>query len=292
MIKVLITGSGSYIGTYFSEYINTNYQGEYIIDTVDMIGDSWRETDFSNYDCIFHVAGIAHSDSGKISPEREKLYYAVNTDLTIEVAKKAKESGVKQFVFMSSAIVYGESAPIGKNKIITDKTPVNPSNCYGNSKVLAEKGLFELDDKNFKTVVLRPPMIYGKGCKGNYQLLTKIALKLPVFPYVANSRSMLYIENLCEFVRLVIKNEERGIFYPQNSEYTNTSYMVKKIADSYNKKLYLVKGFSFVLKLLSFFIPLINKAFGSLCYDQNISEYKTDYRKYSLDESIEKTVIK
>ena len=289
MKKILITGANSYIGTSFETYINENFPTEFSIDTLDMIDGSWRQYDFSKYDVVFHVAGIAHSDGGKISDEKTKLYYAVNTDLTVETATKAKAEGVKQFIFMSSAIVYGNSAPIGKIKIISKDTPVNPANCYGDSKVQAEKGILPLNDENFKVVVLRPPMIYGKGSKGNYPLLAKIALKVPFFPDVKNKRSMLYIENLCEFVRLMADNEEHGVFWPQNSEYSNTSELVQKIAEAHNRKVKLVKGFDWILIILSHVTGLVNKAFGSLCYDMSLSEYKTDYQKVSLKESINRT---
>ena len=179
MKRILITGANSYIGISFEKYVS-QWPEKYETDTVDMIDGSWREKSFAGYDAVFHVAGIAHSDNGKISEEKEKLYYSVNTDLTIETAKKAKEDGVKQFVFMSSAIVYGESAPIGKQKIITKETPVSPANCYGDSKVQAEKGLKGLEDDRFKVVILRPPMIYGKGSKGNYPVLVKVAKKVAV----------------------------------------------------------------------------------------------------------------
>ena len=136
MKKILITGAGSYIGTSFEKYMK-QWPDKYQVDTVDMIGDGWMKYDFSGYDTVYHVAGIAHSDNGKISKEKSKLYYEVNTKLTIRTAIKAKKSGVKQFIFMSSAIVYGDSAPIGKKKIITRDTPVSPANCYGDSKVKA-----------------------------------------------------------------------------------------------------------------------------------------------------------
>lgn len=285
MKKILITGANSYIGISFEKYM-AQFGDKYVIDTVDMMGDSWKSVDFSCYDCIYHVAGIAHSDNGKISKEKEKLYYAVNTDLTIETAKKAKAEGVKQFIFMSSAIVYGNSAPIGKGKRITKDTPVRPANCYGDSKVQAENGLRELDDKNFKVVILRPPMIYGKGSKGNYPLMSKMAQKLPVFPYVKNRRSMLYVENLCEFVRLMIENNEQGTFWPQNKEYSNTSDMVRIIGEAHGKKVHLIHGFDWVLKFLGMFTGLVDKAFGNLYYDKKMSKYKEEYRKCSLRESI------
>lgn len=290
MKKVLITGANSYIGISVEDYLK-NYSDEYIIDTVDMIDGSWKNKDFSGYDTVFHVAGIAHSDNGKISAEKEKLYYAVNTDLTVETARKAKADGVNQFIFMSSAIVYGDSAPIGKSKVITKDTPVSPANCYGDSKVQAENGILPLQSDDFNVVVLRPPMIYGKGSKGNYPVLSKMARKLPVFPYVENQRSMLYIENLCEFIRLMIENEEHGIFWPQNAEYSNTSELVRMIAECHGKKIVMVKGFTWALKIMSHVTGLVNKAFGSLAYEQKISEYKVNYRLVDLRNSVSRTEI-
>lgn len=289
MKKVLITGANSYIGTSFENYIKANFPDTYTVDTVDMIDGTWRERDFSEYDSVFHVAGIAHSDNGRISEEKAKLYYSVNTDLTVETAKKAKADGAKQFIFMSSVIVYGDSAPIGKSKVITRETPVSPANCYGDSKVQAENGIRPLGDDNFKVVILRPPMIYGKGSKGNYPLLAKIALKIPVFPYVKNQRSMLYIENLCEFVRLMIENEATGTFWPQNAQYSNTSELVKMIAQAHGKKVFLVKGFGWALKLMSLFTGIVNKAFGSMSYDFKTNEAGLTYIVCDLEDSILRT---
>jgi Nucleoside-diphosphate-sugar epimerases len=290
MIRILITGANSYIGTSFANYLaQPEFAGKYQVDTLDMIGDAWRGHDFSQYDSVYHVAGIAHSDSGKISDERAKLYYAVNTDLTVECAKKAKDAGVKQFIFMSSAIVYGDSAPIGKEKLITRDTPVNPANCYGDSKVQAENGIRPLDCDTFKVVILRPPMIFGKGSKGNYPLLSKLARKLPAFPKVENKRSMLYIGNLVEFVRLMIENGEHGTFWPQNPQYSNTSEVISLIAKAHSKRCVLIPGFGWALKLMSLATGLVNKAFGNLAYDQTMSVYKESYQKYSLQEAIENT---
>ncbi len=285
----MITGANSYIGTSLEKYLKEHFPDSYTIDTLDMVDGSWREKSFAGYDSVFHVAGIAHSDSGKITQEKAKLYYAVNTDLTIETARKAKQDGVGQFVFMSSAIVYGDSAPIGKRKVITKDTPAAPSNCYGDSKLQAENGIRPLDDDAFKVVVLRSPMIYGKGSRGNYPLLAKFAAKTPIFPYVENERSMLYIDNLCEFVRLMIENEERGTFWPQNAEYSNTGELVRMIAAVRQKKVRVVKGFAWALKIMSHFTKVVNKAFGSLTYDMEMSHYQENYRMVDLAESIKLT---
>ena len=291
MKKILITGAGSFIGTSFENYLKKHYPADYTVDTVDMVDGTWQERSFSGYDSVFHVAGIAHSDSGRISPEKEALYYAVNTDLTVKTAEKAKTDGAKQFIFMSSAIVYGDSAPMGKSKVITADTPVSPANCYGDSKVQAENGIRPLNDDAFKVVLLRPPMIYGKGSKGNYPLLAKLAKKMPVFPDVKNQRSMLYIENLCEFVRLMVENGEQGTFWPQNRVYSNTSQMVQMIARVHGRQVRLIKGFGWALGLLSHVTPLVNKAFGSLSYAMEMSEYPIDYRKWDLRDSIRETEV-
>lgn len=288
MKKILITGANSYIGTSIERYL-AQWPQQYQVDTVDMVDGSWSERSFAGYDAVFHVAGIAHSDTGNVSEERKALYYKVNTDLTVETAKKAKAEGVGQFIFMSSAIVYGDSAPIGQQKVITADTPLAPANFYGDSKVQAEKGILPLNDDDFHVVVLRPPMIYGPGSKGNYPVLSKLARKLPVFPKVANQRSMLYIGNLAEFVRLMIENREQGIFWPQNGEYSNTTELVRLIANAQGKNILIVPGLGWALKLLGHAAGLVNKAFGSLSYDMELSRYREDYRKYSLAESIELT---
>ena len=198
-----------------------------------MLDPEWRKKDFSAYDIVYHVAGIAHADVGNVSEEVKQKYYAVNTDLSIEVARKAKEEGVKEFIFMSSMIVYGDSAPYGKRKIIDKNTVPHPANFYGDSKLQADVGVRELAGTNFKVIVLRPPMIYGKGSKGNYPILAKLAKKLPIFPEVTNERSMLHIDNLCEFLCqiMLIKEitNESVVLIPQNVEWTKTSDMVHEI---------------------------------------------------------------
>ncbi len=293
MKKILITGANSYIGTSFEKYAYEHYSDILAVDTVDMIDGSWRKKDFSAYEVVFHVAGIAHADVGNVSEETKKKYYAVNTDLAIETAGKARKDGVKQFVFMSSAIIYGDSAPYGESKLITKDTEPAPANFYGDSKWQADKGVRELSDESFTVTVLRPPMIYGKGSKGNYPVLSKMARKLPVFPNVKNERSMLYIENLCEFLCRVMINEKGGIYWPQNSEYSRTSEIVKMIAEAKNHRIFVGNIFNPAVKLTSL-IPgktrdLANKAFGNLTYDMSMSEYDFEYRVADLKTSIERT---
>lgn len=293
MKKILITGADSYIGTCFEKYVYDHYSDQLSVDTVDMLDGSWRTNDFSAYDAVFHVAGIAHADISHVTDEEKALYYAVNTDLAVETARKACEDGARQFVFMSSAIIYGNSAPYGRSKCITKDTQPSPANFYGDSKWQADKGVRELESEDFTVTVIRAPMIYGKGSKGNYPVLSKLSVKLPFFPDVKNERSMLYIENLCEFLCQVIIRRKGGIFWPQNSEYGRTSEIVRLIAEANNRKILISRIFNPIVKIASL-IPgktrtLAGKAFGNMSYDMSMSEYDFEYRVVNLKESIERT---
>jgi nucleoside-diphosphate-sugar epimerase len=283
MKKILITGKNSYIGTSLENWLMRE-PDKYKVDTVDMKDGSWKEKDFSQYDVVFHVAGIAHVSS---DPKLEDLYYKVNTDLTIETAEKAKAEGVKQFIFMSSIIVYGDSS--SSKRVIKKNTVPTPSNFYGNSKLQAEEGIRGLESDEFKIVILRPPMIYGKGSLGNYPKLSKLAQMMPVFPDIDNERSMLHIDNLCEFIKDMIDHEEIGLYFPQNKEYVRTSELVKTIAEVHGKKIWMISWMNWLIRMM-FGIGIVNKVFGNLVYEKSMSDYdKANYRIRDFRESIELT---
>jgi len=283
MKNILITGKNSYIGTSLENWIMRE-PNKYKVDTIDMKDGSWKEKDFSSYDVVFHVAGIAHVSS---DPKMEDLYYKVNRDLTIKTAEKAKAEGVKQFIFMSSIIVYGDSS--SSKRVIDRNTVPTPSNFYGNSKLQAEEGIKHLESDHFKIVMVRPPMIYGKGSKGNYPRLANMAKKIPGFPDIDNERSMLHIDNLCEFIKVMIDHEETGLYFPQNKEYVKTSELVRTIAEVHGKKIWMTKLFNPVLRLM-FGIGIVNKVFGNLVYEKSMSDYdKANYRIRTFRESIELT---
>ena len=277
-IKILITGDDGYIANKFAEYVKDNEKFE--VTLISVIDDEWKKRDFSGFDTIVHLAGIVHKKN--VSKE---VYEKVNYVLTIELAEKAKKDKVKQFIFFSTASVYGKI-----NGKITQNSVENPNNYYGESKLKAEKKLKEIENDKFKVCILRPPMVYGKGCKGNYCTLSKIAKKLPVFPKINNTRSMIYIENLCEFLKLIILNNNSGLYFPQNKEYINTSEMVKLIAESNNKKIRIVSWLN-VFVFMGKKIPgkignVFNKAFGDLYYDMEMSIYKENYNIKNLKETI------
>ncbi|MDO9493743.1 NAD-dependent epimerase/dehydratase family protein [Acetobacterium sp.] len=283
MKKILITGKNSYIGTSLESWLMKE-PDKYQVDTIDMKDGSWKEQDFSGYDVVFHVAGIAHVSS---DPKMEALYYQVNRDLTIHTAEKARAEGVKQFIFMSSIIVYGDSNR--KKRVIDKDTVPMPCNFYGNSKLQAEEGIRTLATDRFKIVILRPPMIYGKGSKGNYPRLASLAKKTPIFPDFENERSMLHIDNLCEFIKVIVDHQDAGVFFPQNKEYVKTSHLVKTIAEVHGKKIWMTRMFYPFLKLV-FGIEIVNKVFGNLVYEKSLSHYElANYRIRDFRESIEMT---
>ena len=280
MKRVLITGANSYVGTSVEKWLMKE-PDKYYVETLDMKDPNWKNFDFSKFDVVFHVAGIAHI---KETSDNEDLYYKVNRDLAYETAQKAKQDGVEQFIFLSSMSVYGI-----ENGVIDKSTPLNPNSAYGKSKIEAEELINKLEDNSFVVATLRPPMVYGKGCRGNYPRLVGLALKTPIFPKVDNKRSMIYIDNLSEFVKQLIDNRSGGLFFPQNAEYVNTSEMVRLIAEAHGKKIVMTKLFNPLLRLLN--VSTVNKVFGDLVYDMSMSEYDANYAIIDFNNSIVKTEV-
>ena len=282
MKRILITGEGSYIGRSFKRYVSSREDVQ--VDELDVRGETWKETDFSSFDVILHLAAIVHISNP--SKEMESVYNQVNTQLPYELAQKAKREGVKQFIFMSSMSVYGE---VLGDRVITKDTQERPDSFYGKSKLAAEQLLAELESEDFKLAVLRPPMVYGHQAKGNYKRLSELAQKLPVFPLVQNERSMIYIDNLCEFIRLIVQNQDSGVFYPQNQDYVNTSQLVKEIKRTHGQRVVLLPAFNWILKKLSRYVSTLNKLFSDLTYEKEMSSYSQSYQVADFRRSIEKT---
>ena len=285
MTKVLITGAGSYVGESVRRYILST-SSDFEIDAVDTMNDAWKEADYSKYDVVYHVAGIAHVNA---DPKMEALYYKVNRDLTVEVARAAKAAGVKQFIFMSSQIVFHESQSL-KSEVLTADTKENPNGFYGDSKLQAEKGLHELECDAFKVCILRPPMIYGPNSKGNFPRLVKLAQKTPLFPAWHNKRSMLYIDNLAEFVKQAILRELSGTFYPQNRELADTVEIIRYFAKANGHKVWITRLLNPFVWLGSFILQPINKMFATYYFDPEMSQMDFDYQLVSFEESLKQMV--
>lgn len=277
MKKILITGKDSYIGNKLIEFTkdNPNYQ----FTVIDTITNEWENTDFSGYDSIFHVAGIVHDMNGKIKKE---IYFEVNCDLALKIAQKAKESGVKHFIFMSSLSIYNAY----RKKTITNETIPQSKDAYGQSKLKADNLLQKMQNDEFKVAIVRPPMIFGENCKGNFPILIKFAKRTKIFPKLKNQRSMIYIDNFSQFIKDIIDNQNNGIFFPQNEEYFCTSQIIKTIADYYEKKIWMPRIFNPLVWILVRLSDKFDKVFGDLIIDCNEFRMKNVNNNDSIIRSI------
>ncbi|MDD3333930.1 MAG: NAD-dependent epimerase/dehydratase family protein [Eubacteriales bacterium] len=277
MKRVLITGASSYLGGQIAAFLTQNGMEAELLSVRGRLPDSA----FHGYDCVVHTAGLAHQ---RETEENAAKYDLVNRELAVKVALAAKEQGVKQFVFFSSMSVYGLFCGS-----ITAQTRPAPNTAYGTSKLNAERELAALEDDSFRIAVLRPPMVYGKGCKGNYPRLVKLILTLPVFPKVRSKRSMLHIDVLCAFVERLISSGQGGLYFPQNREYVSMDALVSEVAKAHRRRVCQIPGFGWLLRLLAPHISTIGKLFGDLTYDQAMSEAFSDGPQPSFAETIART---
>lgn len=274
MFNVLITGEHSFIGNSLKDWLEKS-PDKYSVTCINIRDEIWKKKSFTSFDVVVHTAGIVHR---KATTKNHHLYSEVNRDLTYELAKKAKKEGISHFLYLSSMSVYGL-----EKGVVSRYTPLKPVSVYGKSKLQAENLLTSLSDETFALAIIRPPMVYGKDCSGNYPKLSKIAFKSPVFPMVSNERSMLYIDNLSSVLQKIIDEKSTGVFCPQNTHYINTSQMVQQIARAHGHKIILVKGFGRVLNKMP--VQLTTKLFGNLIYDKELS-LNCDISPVSFEESI------
>lgn len=285
--KVMLVGIGGYIGGKFTDYINKNYP-DWQIDAVDSMNRKWADADFHGYDAVYNVSGLAHANARHGS---EKLYYEVNGQLPIDVATKAKAEGVPMFVQMSSQIVYGDMSGLGEDKVITAEIVPSEPTVYGKSKMMAERGLVALVDNSFQVALVRPPLIYSEFARDNFPRLVNFAKKMPVFPKLKNRQSVVYVDNLCELVKLIIEHNQGGVYYPQQECYIETSKIVADIAEAVGNKMWQTRLFNPALRFLSKMpmFDFIHKAFGSIVYDMKMSNhFDGKYRVVSYEESIKR----
>ena len=285
--RIFITGENGYIGNHIKEWLS-NCEESYDVKMLDLRTEEWKNISFKDVDVIIHTAGIVHS------PEITNwdMYKKVNVDLTFALAQKAKSEGVKQFVFMSTMAVFGKGKRLSQN-IIDEKTKICPTDFYGKSKYIAEQEILQLQSENFKVVIVRPPNVYGKNCKGGYiSGFKSVASKLPALPYAYPNikQSTLYIDNLCELVRLIIENGETGIFMPQDKFAVSAVELLTAITESNGKKPTKSRLLGLGIYLLSF-LPVVKKAYGGVAYWKKMTAYyNNNYVVVDFKEGIRRTL--
>ncbi len=263
MNNVLITGKAGYVALNLFRRLNSNPE-KYSCDCLSLRDQTWKSINLSKYDTIVHCAALVHKREVKKS---ENNYNQINRDLTYAFATKAKTSGVKHFVFISSMAVYGLDGKIGKSIVITEDTPCIPNSFYGKSKLEAENLILGLQDPSFTVSIVRPPMIYGPNCPGNYTKLRKLALHWGIFPEIQNERSMIFIDNLCNYLEQLLSIRVAGIFLPQNDEFVCTTEMIKLIVSQHGiRKPIFSKLLGKVIYMLN--LSVVNKVYGNLLYEK------------------------
>lgn len=261
-------------------------------DEADTLGDEWRTTDFSLYDAVVHVAAIVHQSAKNAS---EELFRRVNTELPLEIATAAKSKGVSQFIFISTMGVYGKGKTLDIDESIIDKeTPAVALGGYGGSKLKAERLLQDIESDSFRVAIIRPPNVYGPGCRGNYiPLFRKLAMLMGLCPYAYTQirQSMLYIDNLSELVRLIAVERSSGIFLPQDDIAPCAVEMIHLIRTICGKKTHDAKLLGGLVKLFHR-LPLINKIYGGIQYAPAASDcFGYRYRVVGFAQGMERTIL-
>lgn len=270
-MKILIIGKNSYIGNHIDEWLK---KAGHQVDQLDVLTEDWYIFDYSPYDAIIHVAGIVHRPDCR----DWDLYKSVNTDMPVEIAssyrKSKKQKGEHgQYVYFSTMGVYGAQKLLAPS-VVDESTPLRSESMYGKSKLLAEEGLTALQDDTLKVAFVRPPSVYGKGCKGGYITgFTKIARLLPIIPaaYEDARQSFIYIDNLSECVKLIVENNLSGAFCPQDDETPNANRLLEVICSGIGKKYHSSRLLGLGLRMVSF-IPLVKKAYGGIEYSRKLSD--------------------
>ena len=276
---VLLTGASGFVGSYFVK----KYSSKYKIKTFSFRKDSLEVLDCNDVEVVFHLSSLVHQMGGASKEEYEK----VNVTQTLKLAKKAKESGVKHFIFMSTVKVYGEES----DGVYTEHSICNPEDEYGKSKLKAEQELLGLSEEGlgFRVSIVRTPIVYGYGVKANIKSLVNLVSKVAVLPFgsIPNKRSMVYIGNLCHLVDEVIKQNKSGVFLACDDKPLSTTRLCELIAKNLDKKVYLIK-IPFFENLLKLFKPSFHKRlYGSLEVDNSITKEKLNLKNpYSVEEGI------
>jgi len=241
------------------------FSEQYAVDLLSIRSPEWVQTDFSKYDVVLHAAAIVHKREDKLN---KQLFFNINKELTVDLARRARDAGAKQFIFLSTMAVYGTDGEIGRENLISKNTSPNPKTYYAASKLEAEVEIQKLANPEFIVTILRPPMIYGPSCPGNYGKLEKLAKVVPIFPLIENRRSMVHVDRLCELIKSYIENPLNEIFLPQDTSYINTSRLVKELGEKQGNKIILFRVPRLFLSLSAKCLPILNKLFGNLTYER------------------------
>lgn len=216
----------------------------------DFLDDPIFDGMFENVDTVIHLA--AHTgELGKQSSEDKNKLRIINVEITEKLARLAAASGVRRFIFLSSIKVNGEGGALH----YSEQDIPSPIGDYGRSKLEAEMRLFEIaSNSDLEVVIIRPPIVYGRGQRGNFHRLAKLlefGLPLP-FGGIKNKRSFCSVQNLSHFILTVIAHPKAGnqIFCVSDKASLSTSELLRLIGQGMGKSVRLFPAPVFLLKII------------------------------------------
>ena len=258
---VLVTGANGFVGRHLSPTLEHDgwrvrrvARGASGQESDVVIGDIGPETDWraalAGVDAVVHLAARVHHPNDKHNYE---LYRNLNVEGTLRLARSAIDAGVRQFIFVSTVLVYGRSND-GRSSFSENDT-LTPSGLYGRSKAEAEAGLKLLaSGSQMNVTVVRPPMVYGSGAKGNFASLVKaIKMGIPLpFAAIRNHRAFISVQNLASFISWRLSNPagKFDVFLIADAEQVSTPDFINRLAVASGERANLFPAPSLLLSML------------------------------------------
>ena len=268
--SIVLTGASGFVGSRFRLLNNEKY----LIRTIPWEELSDDELELDGIEVVVHMAALNHR-MGQVADEH---YVNSNFKLSKTLGEQAKACGVGHFVFLSTVKVYGETNIGGKPFTETDSC--HPVDAYGKSKLDAENALKALESDSFKVSIIRSPLVYGPGVKGNMERLIKLAATAyPLgFKGIENERTMVFVDNLIALVDAVINSGQAGVFLAGDDHPISTSDAVSMIRKAMGKNPKLFQTPKFIIDLVGLIVPkLKTRLFDSLLFDNSATKKQLNF---------------
>jgi nucleoside-diphosphate-sugar epimerase len=248
MKTVLVTGANGFIGKPLCEQLSHTFKVHASVRTLRAApqcslvfpnaslepNSNWHDQ-LKGVDVVIHLAARTqtHHDPAH---NLEQEFHRVNSDGTLNLARQAAASGVRRFIFLSSIKVNGEVSPVGRP--FNNDDPPAPQDPYGRSKWHAEQGLREISEQTgMEYVIIRPPLVYGPGIKGNFATMlqrVKHGMPLPFGTVTNNRRSLLALDNLLNLISICLEHPDavNQTFLVSDGEDLSTADLLRRIGQT------------------------------------------------------------